>query len=764
MVREHVPDEVQIKLMDDAESGAMSAHQIDWTQPEKSVSDDELISFVLHQYTVGKARRYQWEREAAVQMAWVKGYQHLIWSHERRSLIDSESDADMPLEQRKPVSINKLSGFVLTWIGMMMGGGVSFNVYPQTNENDDISNAKIQGKLIRHYFGASHIQGQTRLMEALWTMFATGIVFARPTFDPFAGGEDWYSAGMMAERGEEDTEEMRQTWRQRLVSMVAKKRKVNPRQIKLDKDGLVLPKGEIDTKWLTGFDVTEPLHCKNIPTAPWIIESCFIPVEILRQRYPDRADELVADNEDVYRRHNRYEADLGRRNSDMQAGVMQAEDVLVHYVWRPRIHRICPYGFCGAVTNNGTVLKKGKNPYVHGRIPIIAFKQLPDPDNFRPPCVVRDLMSLQKARNERRSLIQGYMRETIDPRILVKKGSGIPDDLMSRWPKTVPVNADQPLSECVRAVDLPPPPAYLAQLDQMDEADMESVANIHRSTMGEQEGSGQSGRHALAMQAGDRLVAAPTRLLIQDAGSEYGSQVMALIWQYYDEDRTIGIVGERGAYEVMTFKGRSLLSRPPVGPHSVNVRCVLSPQREPKDVQDFVKGMVEIGVFDPANEEHRATILRYVNTELPPETDEDAEHTANAARENAEMMAGGKARAAIRAAYGDNDAAHIREHERLTTTGKFRQAAANDPLLGMAVWMHIQEHIFGRILKVMQPQSMAAQVQAYLQKLAPPPPPTGAPGAPAAAPSAQGNGAARQPGNGQANGRPMPMPMGGRMG
>lgn len=770
MVKQLVPDEPQIRRMDDAESGPMSAYMIDWTEPDK-VSDDDLAAFVIHQYTVGKARRYLWEREAAVQMAWVKGYQHLIWSHEKRTLIDSESDADLPLEQRKPVTLNKLGGFVMAWLGMFFGGGISWTSYPQTNDADDVANAKTHSKLIRHYFYSPHVQGQTRLLEALWSMYACGTVFAKVCYDPYAGGEDWFSAGMMREKTpdggyEPDTPEMRQTWGQRLVAMVAQKRKQNPRKIKLENGGVRLPKGEVDVHWVSGFDVTEPLHCKNIQTAPWIIVSTFKSMESLKQRYGPKALELAADSEEVYRRHNRYEADLGRRVSDMQAGNLQSEDVLTHELWRPRMYGICPWGFYGEVTNSGIVLKKGKNPYVHGRIPLVQFKQLPDPDNFRPPCVIRDLMPLQKARNERRSLIQGYMRETIDPRILVKKGVGIPDDIMARWPKIIPVNAtESDLGGVVKAIDLPPPPAYLAQLDDMDRRDMEDVANIHRSSMGEAEGSGQSGRHALAMQSGDRLVATPTRILLQESCSEFGSQLMALIWQYYDEERTLGIVGQDGEYEVLTFKGRSLMGKnPPIGPQSANVRAVITPAREPQDVTNFVKAMVEIGIFDPANEDHRATILRYINTELPPDTDEDAAHRCNASRENEILMAGGQEAVKVRAAYGDDDATHIREHERLTTSGRFRKACEANPLLATQIWVHIQEHIFGRLLKVAQPQAMMQRVQAYLAQLAPPAPPPGAPGAtagqagpggPPQRPGQPGSNGATQPGA-SGNGRMQP--------
>jgi hypothetical protein len=730
-IREHVPDEIQARMQDADGAGAMAAHRIDWTDPEQ-VSDDALIAFVTHQYANGKARRYEWERDAAVQLAWVKGNQHLIWSNASRSLVDEGGDMDVPLEQREPVIINKLRGFVLAYLGMVLGGPITFQVYPQTNDNDDVANSRTLSKLVRHYFGASHLQGQTRLLEGFWTMFCTGVSFCRLTYDPFAGGEDWFSAGMMKQPGEDPQDPaMKAAWTDRLKQMVAGKRKVDPSKVKLKNGGIVLPRGEIDAEWITGFDVTEPEHSKNITNAGWILVSRFRPLEWLRQRYGAKAAEIAADAGQKYREHNRYEADYGMRNTDSQTAGGESEDVLTHELWRPRLHGICPEGFLGIVAGN-TALKKTAHPYVHGRIPIVRFTELPDPDSFRPTCAVRDLMSLQRNKNQTRSLLNGYLRATIDPRILVEPGSGFPEDAMSKWPKVIHMKAEGIAK--VKALELPPPPAYMGELDQMDTRDMEDVANVHRSTMGQSENSQQSGKHAELMKSGDKLVQVATRTLVEDAASEVGSQIVALMWQYYDEERTLGLLGQNGQYEVMTFKGRSLMKHPPVGPQSANVRCVLTKAREPQDVLDLIKGSVEMGLMDPTNEAHRSTMLRWINEQLPPETDEEAEHRCNAHRENEMLLASAQERSKVRAAYGDNDAAHIREHEQLTTTARYRDAVAQDPQIGMAHWVHMKEHMFGHWLKQLLPHAMQAEVSAYLMQISGgTAPPVGAPGAPAGA-------------------------------
>jgi hypothetical protein len=726
MVRNAVPDEPTIRRQaaEPGSGGALAVHRLDWTNPAK-MDDGDLLAFVANQYEAGKTRRYEWEKKASEQLAWVRGYQNYVWSDERMALEPQEL-ADLPLQCRDPIIINKLRGFLLDSIGLILGRPMSWEVYPQTRENDDVTSAKAQAKLLRHFWGACSPSGQIKLLEAFWMMFTTGIVWGKCTWDPFAGPTSFFDADMMREEGEKDDEKTRVKWTDRLKGLVAKKRKTNPERVKLAEDGLDLADGDLALDFVSGFDVTEPEHCHLVEEASWCIVSRFRTIEYMRERFKEDAEGLEADSSQTLQQHRGYNYAAGNavgRIGEHTDGVTESTEVLVHELWRPRSPS-APKGVCIIIAGQ-KVIKKAANPYVHGQIPLTTFREHAEPEAFRPVSTIADLMGLQRARNKQRSLIHAHLTMSIDPRILNEKGSGLPDDFASTGPKLVPL-ADGGILK-VKAFEYPNPPSYLGALDEMNVRDMEDVGRVHRSTAGSKEPGTQSGKHAQLMIEGDQRGRTATKLLIQAGAERLGGQMLALIWQYYTEERSIQITGERSAPEVLTFKGRTLISRPPVGPDAANVRAMIGDQASMEDVIAKVEGLTKMGYLSAEREDDRRMVMRWVNEQVPAQTDEESEHRTNAAMENEMLMGDAKDRGSLRVAYGDNDAVHIREHEMLTTTAGYKEAKAKDPQVAVAFLVHLHEHLFSRLIKTMYPEAMKERVAEYLRGIGPPRGPEGMP-------------------------------------
>jgi len=726
MVKNPVPDEPTIRRQagDSGGGGALAVHRLDWTNPA-AMDDSDLLAFVTNQYEAGKTRRYEWEKTASEQLAWVRGYQNYIWSDERMALEPQEL-TDLPLQCRDPIIINKLRGFLLDSIGLILGRAMSWEVYPQTRENDDVTSAKAQAKLLRHFWGACSPSGQVKLLEAFWMMFTTGIVWGKCTWDPFAGPTSFFDADMMREEGEDDDEKTRGKWTQRLRELVGKKRKVKADRVKLSGDGLDLADGDLAVDFLSGFDVTEPEHCHLAEEAPWIIVSKFRSIEYMRERYKEAARGLEADSSQTLQQHRGYNYAAGNaigRVGEYVNGMTESTEVLVHEMWRPRSPS-APKGFCGIVAGQ-KVIKKVANPYVHGQIPLTTFREHAEPEAFRPVSTIADLMGLQRARNKQRSLIHAHLHMSIDPRIMNESGSGLPEEAFSNGPKVI--NMKEGGINKVKAFEYPNPPSYMGALDEMNVRDMEDVGRVHRSTAGSKEPGTQSGKHAQLMIEGDQRGRTATKLLIQAGAERLGAQMLALIWQYYTEERSILITGERSAPEVLTFKGRTLISRPPVGPDAANVRAMISDQASMEDVIAKVEGLTKMGYLSAEREDDRRMVMRWINEQVPAQTDEESEHRTNAAIENELLMGDAKERSKIRCAWGDNDAVHIREHEMLTTTARYKEAAAKDKQVGVGFLVHLQEHLFNRALKVMYPEVIKERTAEYLRGLAPPEPPQGMP-------------------------------------
>ena len=701
----------------------LAVQDIDWTDPNK-VADDDIADLTLEQYRLGKQRRQAWEAQAAQQLAWARGNQHLVWNEDTRDLV-AQVIEDKPLEFRDPVYINTIKPNVLTYIGMVVGQPLSWSVTPATRDDDDVAGAQVLGKLMAHYWTAGR-QQQRKLIDMLWMVCCTGLAFIKPLWDPTLGESDRFTKEVMRDAPAEATGESRRQRRklgQRWEKYLAGKGQ------KADDDGGVdIPRGDLQIDFPSGFDITEPEQAKDIPTCGWLIESQFKTIEYLRERYGVEVPPTEETEFKKYRSFEQYGDYYAYTGHSGQH--LPTETTLVHEFWRARGPG-CPKGFRAAVSHDGQVLAKGPHPYVHGHLPYIRVTEMPEPDYFRPGCTVRDLMPLQRARNKQRSMLHGHLETCVDPRVLVPKDAGIPDDTFQRGPKQVPVNSGVDTTQ-IKALVMPAPPPYMGALDDMNKADMEQVAGVHRSTTGKAESAQQSGKHAQIMREQDAQRLGVLRQITEESFAEAGMQMGWLLWEFVSAERSISVVGPDRRSQVVRFKGGDLSKNKPFGPFAFNVRVRMRVEPDMDSVYQRIEVLSKSGYLSPERDDDRLLVMRWLGEMVPDETDAAADHRHNANAENDAMMQG----QTLRAAYGDDDAVHIEAHMHATTTGRYRRSMRQEPNVDLVMRLHIRDHLFNKADKEFRPVALAKRVQSDLIKeygLMPPKQPTiagpgGAPG------------------------------------
>ena len=181
-----LPDEIKARAAE--RSPSKPAFELDWTNP-KTMEDSVLLDFVIGQYRAGKVRRLQWEREAAEQLAWARGNQHLIWDAERRDLT-AENFENLPLEYRDPVHLNKIKGVVLQAMALSIGQPMTWDVQAWTRDPDDVASARLGTKLMQYYWNTGDTSFAIRFYDIMWMMYCTGIVLLKPIWDPMRGSVD----------------------------------------------------------------------------------------------------------------------------------------------------------------------------------------------------------------------------------------------------------------------------------------------------------------------------------------------------------------------------------------------------------------------------------------------------------------------------------------------------------------------------------------------------------------------------------------------
>ncbi len=682
----------------------LGAHEIDWAKP----GGDEIVDFVSIQYRAGKDRRRPWEADAMENLAFMGGDQHVKFSSATLDLAREIVDAEVPEEWDQQIEVNTLKGFVLQRMAFLVGVPITWFVRPFSADDDDVYSSKLGQKLLQYQWAGGDQGFQTRFLEALWIMFGTGVIFGHPVWDPTRGERTLHRPPKATSEKSPKAGDRLNQWVERIAGRLRKK----PSDIRLGADGAYASStGEVHVEFATGFEITEPVHCQNIDEAAWLIYSKLRTIESLRERYGAVVDDLNPDNDsDVFQSGWRAEyGDFSEYSNEGSAEEAPADHAFVHELWRPASSRY-PEGY-RAVVCQDTVLDKGQNPYVHGRLPFAPMKELPE-RRFRPRCSIRMLIKMQAARNSINGKIGRHANKVVDPHMLAEKGTNLPDDFLQKGPSKVTEIPEGQIDK-IKPLQMPGLPQVVLQFDERLRANMMEVMGVHDSSLGRAESAQQSGRHAAILQQSDARGNSVTRMLVEEALCEVGSQSLWLYYQYVRKERLIVLCGTTYTHEAVTFKGTDLYRRKGgEGPTTFNVEVSIGSEPDMDAVAQRIEMLIKAGVLDPANREaDRLRIEKMLGEASARDTDQTAVHRSNAARENAMLLQG----STPKVARGDADPIHIDEHERWTTTEEYRRAAEKNRNLPQLVELHLREHLYQLVEKRERPKLIAEVIRADLR-------------------------------------------------
>lgn len=720
---------VEARLTSVAGQGS-AAYEIDWSDPG-AIDDGLLQTFIRTQFSAGKQRRQNWEKQASKQLAWANGDQEVSYMDDRSDLerVTREITKGIPFEYQYPIVVNAIKGKIFQRIALMLGQPVTLFSMAQTSSDEDVNAARIGTKLLEYMWRSGADAVQKQFIEALWYMFCTGVCWIHPHWDAFRGEIE--RLGPDEDPNPERAKAAADAWELRIAASLDK----GVHDLNLNDDGSIdLPPGEVSWMFRTGFDITEPEFCFQTKDAEWLIDTNWRTMEYLRFRYGEERTENVSpqhgDGSEYlhgWRTAYGHVGEYGREGDTQQT---KRELVMVHSLWRP-VRPWAPVGALVVCTDLGQVLYKGPHPYPHGELPYIQLKEFPV-KHFRPPCTVQNMMTLQGARNRNRSQIAAHVHATIAPKILRESGAQIADDAFDSQDRIIDVGEGG--AKKIRAFEMPNLPTESLKLDDAYKRDLDDVAEVHSSTSGRAESGQQSGRHAAILQQSDSRATMVPRMLAQDAVGHAGNQSLWLWWKFVPTERLLVIPGADSESEILQFKGEDLIpsrkrksgrSKTQPGPYDFNCRVVMGPDQERQAQLAKVEMMTTLGYWRPDNSEDRLKVERMLGEPGTAETDANARHRKNAAAENRQLLqkADPGPDGDIATALGDDDPVHIEEHGRFTTTAEYRTAAASDPGLIGRVELHVRAHLFNGALKRQRAIAIEKLAEATVQQEMQPPQP-----------------------------------------
>lgn len=302
--------------------------------------------------------------------------------------------------RRSPrVVINHLYDFVEQWVSRLTRFRPAVAIFPTNTEYQDEEDARTAKSVLDHIWYNNNVEWY--LQEFARQAKIYGESFLSITWDPKKGDlhPDYVA-----------------------IQKRMKERGISPkRQPVMGNSGLVKTEaGDIlqtQTAVRVGdvsYQIDAPWHwfeqpCNNRDDIDWAIKWKSIDVDVLRAKYPEKADKIKPNSSaDVF---SSYRLDVGKMRNE----------VVVYYLWH-RHTELLEQGRYICFTKD-VILENTILPYSHGKQPYVKFTDIDVPDQIRGMSFFQQLYPLQHQINACASLIYKALVLFSHPKIVMPDGA-----------------------------------------------------------------------------------------------------------------------------------------------------------------------------------------------------------------------------------------------------------------------------------------------------------------------------------------------------
>lgn len=332
-------------------------------------------------------------------------------------------------------------------------------------------------------------------------------------------------------------------------------------------------------------------------------------------------------------------------------------------------------------------------PYSHGEYPFAKIDHTPS-GRFYADCAVTDLISLQKEYNRTRSQIIEAKNLMAKPQLMAPRGSIDPKKISSEPGQVILYT---PGFQPPQPLPLQPLPSYVHQdLDRIN-ADMEDISGQHEITKG-QTPAGVTAATAISfLQEQDDSKLSHTIFSLESAIEKTARQTLSLVGDYWDDARTVQVVGQEHAFDAQVFTGANLNGNTDI---RIEAGSALPQSKAAK--QAFIMDLMKMGFIDPPS---GLSVLDMSGIDKLYETYEMDQNQAK--RENVKMQVG----APVMVNTWDNHQLHIMAHDNFRKSQAFENLDdARKALFEQHVQMHKLVLMGGMPPEMMPPNNQIANM------------------------------------------------------
>lgn len=454
------------------------------------------------------------EREAWLNMSYMLGQQHVGYDNVKKTLTPAartrRGDPNAPVR----ITANKIGGLVERTISRLTKSAPIPECRPVSNEDDDVSAAKVGTRTLQHELNRLH--WAALLPRLYFWVLPLGWSFLHVYWNPEAG----------AVAGEDELGEVRQ--------------------------------GEVEVRIVPGTEMKIDPNARDWDEVRWCVRSVNMTRAAIYEQYGvtqvSGDSTLVRDlAEDVTGLlaggSGGYGGGLGGGSGETsQSQRRKVERIAVHQLWLKPGGRQRPEGL--VLTWSGdTILEAARPfPYEHNELPFVPFSLLPGIGFAEGRTWMGDLRALQSDYNDARSR-EATIRRTLVPKILAARGQIDPNRVTSRV-EVIDYAPTGPTPSW-----LVPPATWMQQFEQaMQRADMEMGERAGQAEVSQ--GNAPAGAPAaaiLALQEADESKLAVSAKELGESVERLGFQVLMLARQFWTEERLVRSWSETGKLDVLRF-------------------------------------------------------------------------------------------------------------------------------------------------------------------------------------------------------------------
>jgi hypothetical protein len=247
---------------------------------------------------------------------------------------------------------------------------------------------------------------------------------------------------------------------------------------------------------------------------------------------------------------------MEEKKLNLSTGSDKLKVVLCHEIWlKPGAHKDFPTG--GRILVVGGVVVDYNSdgiPYAHGMYPFIHFSHI-ESGKFYATSVIEDVIPLQREYNRTRSQLIEAKNRMAKPQLTGPEGSLDPSKITTEPGQFIPYKLGMAPPT---PIPLSPMPNYV--MEEMDRtlADIEDITSQHQVSKGNVPPGVTAATAISYLQEKDDSVLSTTTDSVEEGFEKLATQVLSLIVEYWDTERTVKIVGDDGSFDTLVLKGSKI--------------------------------------------------------------------------------------------------------------------------------------------------------------------------------------------------------------